>query len=263
MSAHQPSVTMSRCRYQSWLYINHPWQCRDVNISLDCTSTIHDDVEMSISVKIAHQPSVTMSRCGFQSWLYINQPWPCRDVDISNDCTSIIHGNVEMSISVMIVHQSSVTMSRCQYQSWLYINHPWRCRDVDISHECTSSIRDDIEISSSEVFYFSVLIYAKLYTTWTFQYHTSIDPRPIYFPLADTDVIFLKLCYILYIYCLCCKPNWLHFVWLLFMGRHVTYISQSTPTVNILIGYRFEIWTWYLSIAIHHICQVLIIPFLM
>jgi hypothetical protein len=82
--------------------------------------------------------------------------------------------------------------------------------------------------SSSEVFYFSVLIYAKLYTTWTFQYHTSIDPRPIYFPLADTDVIFLKLCYILYIYCL--RHGWL-------MYNHD--------------------WYWHLDIAMDDWCTII------
>jgi hypothetical protein len=110
MSAYQPSVTMSRCRYQSWVHINHPWRCRDVDISHQFTSNIRDSVMMSILVTVAHQPSVTMSWCRYQSWLHINHTWRCRDADINHDCTSTTRDNVEISMSVMSAYQPSVTM---------------------------------------------------------------------------------------------------------------------------------------------------------
>jgi hypothetical protein len=119
-AAHQPSVTMSWCKYQSWVHINHPWQCRDVDIS-DCwTSTIHDDVEMSISVMIAHWLLLTSRHC--HGWLMCNHDWYWH-IDIVTDGWCAIITDIDITTLLRMVDVQSWPISTSRHRhGWLMFN---------------------------------------------------------------------------------------------------------------------------------------------
>jgi hypothetical protein len=152
---------MAWCRYQSWLHINHTWQCRDVNISDCCTSTIRDNVVMSISVMNAHQLIVTMS-------------W-CRHLDIVTDGWYALMTDIDISTLSRVIDVQSWLISTSRHRhGWLMCSQDlyWRLyivmdgwcaimtaidvstlsRMVDVqscSDCCTSTIRDNVVMQIS------------------------------------------------------------------------------------------------------------------